>query len=188
MLQWFSLLNAILTLFITFVVELLVLIIQTIQLPRDNQCLWDGGMRDSQRHFRRFCVSQSQRDVTMSWWWVWGVGGEQSEVSSSIKRQSVCSQWDIYALREQWSKTSSLNPKSKPPFKKNKNLTPFKPIYKHYLYFVHTLVHVHTHTHAELVVAECFSDWHHGECPSVVIENQFFRWSAGMLKVQHTDV
>lgn len=36
---------------------------------------------------------------------------------------------------------------NKSPPSTHTHITPFKPIYKHYLYFVHTLVHAHTHSH-----------------------------------------
>lgn len=74
------------------------------------------------------------------------------------KNECVCSQWDVYALREQWSKTRSLNPKQNPP-STNTHTTHFsiQTIYKHYLYFVHTLVHAHTQIHSELLFAEWLS-------------------------------
>lgn len=167
--------------------------IQTIRLPQDNQCWRDRtwkmflicGCGDAQP------ITEGFVDGNISRWGL-GVGGSRRccvapcdlwQLHVKKKKERVCSQWDVYALREQWSKTSSLNPKSKPPSVTHTHITPFNPIYKHYLYFVHTLAHAHTHSHW---ACSCWvTSW---RTAFVVTENLWFSFgSAGALKVQHTN-
>lgn len=85
----------------------------------------------------------------------------KSEVSSSImwpatitsewtkESECVCSQWDVYALREQWSKTSSLNPKWTPPPSSHTqtllHLNPFTNTTS--TLYTHLLTHTHRDSH-----------------------------------------
>lgn len=91
------------------------------------------------------------------------------------KNERVRSQRDVYALREQWSKSKQPEPKITNPWDHtHTRITPFKPIYKHYLYFVHTLFHAHTlaHTHSHWA-SNCYQHSHHRDRPFVVLIEHF---------------
>lgn len=145
--------------------------IQTIQLPQDNQCWWDEkwkmvlicGYGDAchsclvAANHRRIC-GWNHFQITRGGWWsrrccvapcdLW-------RLNVKMKKERVCSQWDVYALREQWSKTSSLNSKSEPPWSHTQTLLLSNPS-TNTTSTLYTHSFMHTHSHTELLVAE----WH----------------------------
>lgn len=133
--------------------------IQTIQLPQDNQCLWDRKLKvvlicgyDDAQHFCFGGVSQSWEDfLEGKGVWSWRCCVAPCDLWRShikMRKEHVCSHETSMHWENSGPKQAAWTQKNKsPPLNSHTNITPFKPIYKHYLYFVHTLVHAHTHSH-----------------------------------------
>lgn len=86
---------------------------------------------------------------------VMGVGGEggvESEASRKMRNECDCSRMRRLCTERTVVQNKQPEPKIKAPPSSDSyththtNITPFKPLYKHYLYFVHT----HTYTHSRI--------------------------------------
>lgn len=140
--------------------------IQTIQLPGDNQCLWDGkwkmvlicgyGSRSSfplrfqpiAAHFVAVTTN-----ITGAWSRRCNVAAWRLDhhvrTGKKPKRAFVANEMSMH-----WENSGpkqaawTQNKRNTPPISLfSLKIASFKPIYKHYLYFLHTLVHAHTDLH-----------------------------------------